>query len=175
LRSKISSRALVQPGRVRRIITQGRKLFASFDLSSLKTDPQVMSEYWIERRQVDEREALCTRADHREAAGVDCNLLRVGRENIRTANICIAPKLITEPKASHIQIIPGISTPEPITFAPGKIFAILGRLFQSKINASVGRARVSYHGRRWYAHIAPAFPMAQHYRAKHPQRHPNPK
>jgi hypothetical protein len=38
-------------------------------------------------------------------------------------DICIAPKLITEPKASHIQIIPGISTPEPITFAPGKIFS----------------------------------------------------
>jgi hypothetical protein len=28
-----------------------------------------------------------------------------------------------------------------------------------------GGARVSYHARRWYVHVASAFPLAQHYRA----------
>ena len=38
-----------------------------------------------------------------------------------TADSCIDLKLVTEPKTSHIQIISGISTPKPITFAPGKL------------------------------------------------------
>jgi len=36
---------------------------------------------------------------------------------------------------------------------------------QSKINAQGVGARVSYHARRWYVHVASAFPLAHHYRA----------
>jgi len=61
-----------------------------------KTDPHVKLDWWIEGRQGDEQEAIYTGADHQEAAGIVSNLLRVGRQNIRTANNYYDQELITE-------------------------------------------------------------------------------
>ena len=41
---------------------------------------------------------------------------------------------------------------------------IIGKLREAEVALAQG-ARVSYHARRWYVHVASAFPLSHHYRA----------
>ncbi len=43
-----------------------------------------------------------------------------------------------------------------------EVMRSMGRLVKPPIKVG---AKVSYHGRRWYVHVASAFPLAPHYRA----------
>jgi hypothetical protein len=61
--------------------------------------------------------------------------------------------------------IPAISVGSVISEASGKIRApSLALDWQIKRLIEV-KARVSYHARRWYVHVASAFPLAHYYRA----------
>jgi len=69
----------------------------------------------------------------------------------------------SEPAAFHIQTIPG-NFYYVITAESGKLRApSLALDWQIKRLIAVA-ARVSYHARRWYVHVASAFPLAHHYR-----------
>jgi hypothetical protein len=61
----------------------------------------------------------------------------------------------------HIKIF----SENPTSFCHGKLCApSLALDWQIKRLIEV-EARVSYHARRWYVHVASAFPLAHHYRA----------
>jgi hypothetical protein len=63
------------------------------------------------------------------------------------------------------ETIAGIFPGEEIIVASGKLCApSLALDWQIKRLIEV-EARVSYHARRWYVHVASAFPLAHHYRA----------
>jgi hypothetical protein len=62
-------------------------------------------------------------------------------------------------------MISGIFPAQAIIADPGKLCApSLALDWQIKRLIEV-EARVSYHARRWYVHVASAFPLAHHYRA----------
>ena len=64
-----------------------------------------------------------------------------------------------------MKIRSGIFLGKVISVAGGKLCApSLALDWQIKRLIEV-EARVSYHARRWYVHVASAFPLAHHYRA----------
>jgi hypothetical protein len=75
--------------------------------------------------------------------------------------------VLTLPLKPHflIEIIYGIFTGSAKSIELGKLCApSLALDWQIKRLIEV-EARVSYHARRWYVHVASAFPLAHHYRA----------
>ncbi len=65
----------------------------------------------------------------------------------------------------YMKIIPAIPLIQEISAKSGKLCApSLALDWQIKRLIEV-EARVSYQARRWYVHVASAFPLAHHYRA----------
>ena len=92
----------------------------------------------------------------------------MSRENLKIFNLqgfCHGRELITALKISPIQTIFAFSHSPSISLSHGKLRApSLALDWQIKRLIEV-EARVSYHARRWYVHVASAFPLAHHYRA----------
>ncbi|MEJ2673416.1 MAG: hypothetical protein P8168_14725 [Deltaproteobacteria bacterium] len=85
--------------------------------------------------------------------------------NLTSLNLWHLKSFSPQTPLEHIEIIASIFDNPMISFRAGKLRAPSVALdWQSKRLIEV-EARVSYHARQGYVHVASAFPLAHHYRA----------